>query len=56
MWDSVEIEMNRLKRVLETLEKDLLRYPPRPTCHQRTQEAQRLLELLFDKLEGKSDK
>jgi len=53
MLDELESAKNRLIRVLETLEKDLLRTPARPTAHQRTQEALALVKLLFDKLEGK---
>ena len=53
MSDKLETAKNRLIRVLDTLEKDLLRPPARPTAHQRTQEAQALLKLLFDKLEAK---
>ena len=53
MSDELESAKKRLIRVLDTLEKDLLRPPQRPTAHQRTQEAQALVKLLFDKLEGK---
>ena len=53
MSDELESAKKRLIRVLDTLEKDLLRPPQRITEHQRTQEAQALLKLLFDKLEGK---
>ena len=53
MLDELNSVKKRLIRVLDTLEKDLLRTPARPTAHQRVQEALALLNLLFDKLEGK---
>ena len=46
--DNIEAGFKRLIRVLETLEKDLLRQPKRPT-HQRVQEALALTKLLHDK-------
>ena len=53
MSDELEAAKKRLIRVLDTLEKDLLRPPARPTARQRAQEAQALLKILFDKLEAK---
>ena len=47
--DNIEAGFKRLIRVLETLEKDLLRQPKRLTAHQRVQEALALTKLLHDK-------
>lgn len=47
--DNIEAGFKRLIRVLETLEKDLLRQPKRLTAHQRVQEALALTKLLYDK-------
>ena len=47
--DNIEAGFKRLIRVLETLEKDLLREPKRLTAHQRVQEALALTKLLYDK-------
>lgn len=47
--DNTEAGFKRLIRVLETLEKDLLRQPKRLTAHQRVQEALALTKLLYDK-------
>ena len=52
MSDELE-STKRLIRVLDTLEKDLLRPPQRPTAHQRTQGSTSITKAAFDKIEGK---